>query len=57
MIEHQHTATIDLVETELIDGMDSLPLAILLDLIDFGVLVNLVDPFLNILVAVVCRVR
>jgi hypothetical protein len=57
MIQHQHTATINLVETKLIDGMDSLPLAILLDVIDFGVFVNLKDPFLYIVVAVVWRVR
>jgi hypothetical protein len=57
VIQHQHTAAIDLVETKLIDGMDSLPLAILLDFIDFGILVNLKDLFLYIEVAVVWRVR
>jgi hypothetical protein len=57
VIQQKHTATIDLVETKLIDGMDSLPLAILLDVIDFCVLVNLKNPFLYIVVAVVWRVR
>ena len=53
MIQQQHTPTIDLIETELIDGMDGLLLAILLKGINFRVFVDLADPFLNIEVAVV----
>jgi hypothetical protein len=53
MIQHQRAATIDLVETKLIDEMESLPLAILLEVIDFGILVNLRGPFLYIIIVVV----
>jgi hypothetical protein len=55
MIQHQRAATIDLIETKLIDGMESLPLAILLEVIEFGVLVNLRDPSLYFAIAVVWR--
>jgi hypothetical protein len=57
MTQHQRAATIDLIETKLIDGMESLPLAILLEVIDFGVLVNLRDPSLYFAIAVVWRER
>ena len=53
VVQQQHTSTIDLVETKLIDAMNSLPLASLLDLIDFGILVDLRDFSLYILVGVV----
>jgi len=53
VIQQQHTPTVDLIETELIDGMNSLLLAILLNDIDFCVPVDLVDPSLNIVVVVV----
>lgn len=55
MIQYQHAATIDLVDTKLIDGMKGLPLAILLELIDFEILVNLRDPSLYIIIVVVWR--
>jgi hypothetical protein len=55
MIQHQRTATIDLVETKLINGMEVLLLAILLEVIDVGILVNLRDPSLYIVIVVVCK--
>jgi hypothetical protein len=57
VIQYQRAATIDLVETKLIDGMEGLPLAILLEVIDIGILVNLRDPSLYIIIAVVWRER
>jgi hypothetical protein len=57
MVQYQRAATIDLVDTKLIDGMEGLPLAILLELIDFEILVNLRDPSLYISVVVVWRER
>ena len=57
MIQYQRAATIDLVETELIDGIEGLPLAILLGVIDIGILVNLRDLFLYIIRAVDWRER
>ncbi len=53
MIQDQHTATIDLVEAKQINGMDGLPLAIFLEVIDFGIPVDLRDSFLYVLVVVV----
>jgi hypothetical protein len=53
MIQYQRAATIDLVKTKLIDGMEGLPLAILLEVIEIGILVNLRDPSLYIIIAVV----
>jgi hypothetical protein len=53
VVQQQHTSTIDLVEAKLIDAMNSLPLASLLDLIDIGILVDLRDFFLYVLVGVV----
>jgi hypothetical protein len=57
MIQYQRAATIDLVETKLIDGMEGLPLAILLEVIDVGILVNLRDLSLYLIIAVVWRER
>jgi hypothetical protein len=57
MIQYQRAATIDLVETKLIDGIEGLPLAILLGVIDIGILVNLRDLFLYIIRAVDWRER
>jgi hypothetical protein len=53
MIQNQHATTIDLVDTKLIDGMEGLPLAILLEVIETGILVNLRGPSLYITVDVV----
>jgi hypothetical protein len=53
MIQYQRAATIYLVDTKLIDGMDGLPLAILLEVINFEILVNLRDPSLYIIIVVV----
>jgi hypothetical protein len=57
MIQYQRAATIDLVDTKLIDSMKGLLLAILLEVIDFGILVNLRNPSLYILIVVVWRER
>lgn len=57
MIQYQRAATIDLVETKLIHGMEGLPLAILLEVIDIGILVNLRDLSLYIIIVVVWRER
>jgi len=53
VIQQQHTPTIDLIETELIDSMDGLLLAVLLKGVNIRVSVDLADLFLNIEVAVV----
>ena len=53
VIQQQHTPAINLIETKLIDGIEGLPLAILLNLINTFVLVDLGYLFLNIIVAVV----
>jgi len=57
MVQDQHAATIDLVDTKLIDGMEGLPLAILLEVIDIRILVNIKDPSLYFNIAVVWRER
>jgi hypothetical protein len=57
MIQYQCAATIDLVDTKLIDGMEGLPLAILLEVINIGILVNLRDPSLYISIVIVWRER
>jgi hypothetical protein len=53
VIQQQHTPAINLIEAKLVDYMEGLPLALLLKLLYIFVLVNLVDPFFNILVTVV----
>lgn len=55
MIQDQRASTIGIVETKLIDGIEGLPLAILLQVIDIGILVDLRNPFLYINIVVVWR--